>query len=183
MKNAVRTTSPCVIPVGQVPAEDRYLELGGVRVQVPRLWQKRGFSALDGALLALLNAPTGSGKSTLIRMLARAQLEHGRLTRVVIAVPQLLIASPFASKIPLLVDDRVQDWDVGRPLTTGKGSVDKLVTFLCAGPEHTPEGRTLVCSQPDAGRGSQAFDGLRRARRQPLEQLVAAHRRCPPISS
>jgi len=60
-----------------------------------RSWQARGFTALRDHRRRILISPTGSGKSTLMKALTFADLDNDPSSKVIIALPQLLIAGSF----------------------------------------------------------------------------------------
>jgi len=120
--------------------------------KVFRIWQHRGWEALCDSSLRTLVAPTGSGKSILVKALAwkdAAQLGH----KVIIAVPQTIIARSFCDR------DRIEtpegsliNWAPNHLLFGGYsrsafGYVSKLQRFLRAPVHPTVNKRILVCSQ------------------------------------
>ncbi len=129
------------IPAGERPIADHARD----GLSDLRDWQKRGYKALSAASLRILLAPTGSGKSTLIKALCGNDLRLSPAMRAVVAVPQTLIARSFG-RAGLRVDRKPLIWDPGVKLFDGVGSVDALIRFLRAPAAETASARTLVCT-------------------------------------
>lgn len=136
------------LTAGQHPVEDAVSAAGAMKL---RGWQKDGYKALRGHPLRILLAPTGSGKSTLIKALAWDDLDSDPKARVVIAVPQTLIGDSFDA-VDLLIDRRLARWSVDRRLLSGAGSVEALVAFVRDGAK---DGRSLVCTHATLVRAHQ----------------------------
>ena len=146
VKRGVSVVPAMTLKAGVNPAPDRRDVSGAV---VLRGWQAEAYNTLRGEAHRILLAPTGSGKSTLIKSLAAEELQRDPRTKVVIAVPQLIIARSFGD-VPqgILCDGKVVTWKVGHNLADrdGKAAVSALCAFLQGKPGTTPESRTLVCS-------------------------------------
>lgn len=134
------TTIPAfTIPAGQSPVEDKVDAAGAMEL---RGWQVHGFGALRGRPRRILLAPTGSGKSTLIKALACDELASDPARKVVIAVPQTLIGDSFDAA-DLHLDGGPVRWSVGRRLLDGSGTIDALIAFLRGEGDGA---RSLVCT-------------------------------------
>lgn len=127
------------IAAGQEPAED-HADVTGAKAL--RGWQARGLRALRSKALSILLAPTGSGKSTLLKALALTAMRRDPSLKVIIAVPQMLIARSFAQD-DLLIDGKPARWHVAEQhrLIGTNDNVTRLVDFLKSG-----DGRTLICT-------------------------------------
>jgi len=138
----------CIYPG---PAPEPTVEIDGVMSLLA--WQERGFDDLLGQTRRILTAPTGSGKSTLIKALAAVELAAHSDRKVVIAVPQVIIGASFGALrdqcntvTSLRVKGRVHDWEVGVSLLDVADPVKKLMAFLAAPPGETPASRVAVCT-------------------------------------
>ncbi len=82
------------ISTGGKPERDRMLD----GAKLLRYWQDKAFKALFLERQRIIIAPTGSGKSTVLIALGLSDLLEGRADKLVIAVPQSIIASSFVGK-------------------------------------------------------------------------------------
>ena len=98
----------------------------------PREWQSECYDSLiDHKGISIINAPTGSGKSTMISILGSAKLLKDDSIKLIIAVPQTIIGKGFSKKSILLPGDIPVDWDPGVQLC-GKSSknIDTLISWI-----------------------------------------------------
>lgn len=95
-----------------------------------REMQERVYAARDAQYL-LLKAPPASGKSRALMFVALDKLHHQGLRKVIIAVPEKVIASSF-EKAPLTVHGFFTDWDPNPAynLCIPGGEVSKVRTLL-----------------------------------------------------
>jgi len=139
-KPILHTIPAFTTPAGQAPIHDT--TKGTAKGLRP--WQVRGFDALRGKALRILISPTGSGKSTLMKALTLDDLDRDPSGKVIIALPQLLIAGSF-EVADLVIEGRVRHWESSRRLLDGNQTVESVVSFLRDTPT-TPEQRILVCT-------------------------------------
>lgn len=94
--------------------------------------QVPAFKKLKDAKRAILNAPTGWGKSLVIVNLVLHKLLKNPKLRCVIAVPQTLIGRGFVQDWKLRVGRKTVEWVAGQNLcdTQATDTVDALVEFL-----------------------------------------------------
>jgi superfamily II DNA or RNA helicase len=123
--------------------------------------QRGVFAALKDRQFAILNAPTGWGKSLVIIFLVVYKLlRHPRL-RFIISVPQTVIARGFVNKDwKLRIDRKLVDWIVGHNLchTQATDTIAHLIQFLRG--HHTLLGnRILLCTHATL---AQAYKRLKR---------------------
>lgn len=108
--------------------------------------QTKAFHALKDARHAILNAPTGWGKSLVMATLIQHKLLKNPNLRCIIAVPQTVIGEGFTRDWQLKVPGvRVrQDWLVQQDLC-GKQArkVNELISFLSS---KAMRGRVLLCT-------------------------------------
>lgn len=150
--------SRAVQPLVATPLTTMRIPGSGVReiaapvdgARVLRAWQADAFRALDGKSLAILQAPTGSGKSMAIRALKGAELLDDPTRKVVIAVPQRIIAGSFSPESLWVTRGKKRirvDWSADHVLTTGPGEpVQALLDFLAAPAGKTLASRVLLCT-------------------------------------
>ena len=75
-------------------------------VHPPRRWQAECFETIaPNTPIAIINAPTGSGKSTMLSMLAYQRTVSDNKKKTIIAVPQTVIGKGFNTKVFKLFDD------------------------------------------------------------------------------
>ena len=120
-------------------------------VHPPRRWQTECFETIAPKTpIALINAPTGSGKSTMLSMLAYQRTVSDNKKKTIIAVPQTVIGKGFNTKVFKLPNDKVIDWSVGVDLcTNAKDTVEQFSSFLKEDifySEAYPFERILVCT-------------------------------------
>jgi hypothetical protein len=144
MPNKPVVTIPAFVFVtGQEPVSDQ-VDAAGARTL--RGWQQRAYDALREHALRICVAPTGSGKSTLIKALAADELRRDPRNKVIVAVPQCLIARSFAAS-SILVNGTAVAWDADNYLINTRSNVDELCDFVCSEPGDSAEARTMVCTQ------------------------------------
>jgi hypothetical protein len=139
-----------MIPVGRSP-EPLQRDYAG-RCQF-RSWQKTAWHTLLNKTFAILNSPTGSGKSLIQKALAYTYSVYGE--RTVIAVPETTIASSFQADFTpfVLPDGTLMTWDLPEECLllesansmSHQGLVAKLIAFV-EGTEHAPGSRIVVCT-------------------------------------
>ena len=117
----------------------------------PRVWQTECYNTLvNHKGISIINAPTGSGKSTMISLLGSAKLLKDKNLKLIIAVPQTIIGKGFTKKNILLPGDIPVDWDPGVQLC-GKSNknIDSIISWIKA-PVFKPgerfQERILVCT-------------------------------------
>ena len=120
-------------------------------VHPPRKWQSECFETIaSSSPIALINAPTGSGKSTMLSMLAYQRTITDNSKKTIIAVPQTVIGKGFSTKVFKLPSGQVIDWSVGVDLcTNAKDTVEQFSNFLKEDifySEAYPFERILVCT-------------------------------------
>lgn len=117
----------------------------------PRVWQVECYNTLlDHKGISIINAPTGSGKSTMISLLGSAKLLKDKNLKLIIAVPQTIIGKGFTKKNILLPGDIPVDWDPGVQLC-GKSNknIDSIISWIKAPvfkPDERFQERILVCT-------------------------------------
>jgi len=132
--------------------------------------QPAAFQALKDAKCAILNAPTGWGKSIVIIFLVCYKLLRNRKLRCIIAVPQTLIGRNFVNggrnvnwclKIPGI--RKLVDWIVNNNLCDEQANdtIRSLVSFL-KGPHRLFGNRVLVCTHATL---AHAYKRLKKQRR------------------
>jgi len=73
-------------------------EIGSVHP--PRKWQAECFETIaPNNPISIINAPTGSGKSTMLSMLAYQRTVSDNKKKTIIAVPQTVIGKGFNTKV------------------------------------------------------------------------------------
>lgn len=125
-------------------------------------WQRDAFNSLFCKLYAVLNAPTGGGKSTVQKALAFVLARQGEST--IIAVPETLIAGSFKAEFEddgrlveyVLPDGTVMAWDLppenllfADPGSISEdGTIDRIVKFAESrrAKKRVKTGTILVCS-------------------------------------
>lgn len=104
------------------------------RLQAVRAWQARAYRQLGPHMARLIVAATGSGKSYLLKMLALRDLAMKVCQKVILVVPQKVIANGFVSCDPEAIsfpDGKSGVWVVSHDLTKdGSGPVAQLVEFI-----------------------------------------------------
>ena len=101
-------------------------------VHPPRRWQAECFNTIaPNTPIAFINAPTGSGKSTMLSMLAYQRTVADNKKKTIIAVPQTIIGKGFSTKIFKLPDGQVIDWSVGLDLVSDSDDcINQLINFI-----------------------------------------------------
>ena len=144
--------------------------------QRPRLHpaQAAAFRQLRGKRRAILNAPTGWGKSIVMACLIRFALLRNKKLRAIIAVPQTVIAPGFSRRgrcdwllklpgvRPLVA--WLVGWDLCDPQVNN--TVARLIDFL-KGPHPTEGDRVLLCTHATL---CKTYKKLRKQRRLALLQ-------------
>ena len=94
--------------------------------------QKQAFSELQAGHFGILNAPTGWGKSLVLCGLAGDHLLRNARSKVVMCIPQTIIAKGFVGEKKLtLPDGALLDWRVGQNYCDPRpGKVSALTNFL-----------------------------------------------------
>lgn len=133
------------------PAPAPTVEIDGTMVLLE--WQERGFNELCHAQWRIMTAPTGSGKSTLIKALSAVELADDPKMKVVITVPQRIIGGSFGALkdqcnpvTNLRVKGHHYEWEAGVSLLNVANPVKRLLAFLKAPPGKTPAERVAVCT-------------------------------------
>ena len=97
----------------------------------PRKWQAECFDKLKDEQFAIINAPTGTGKSTMISYLVAHKLKKNPSLKAIIVVPQTIIASGFMNSVLLsLPDGTTVEWKPGLFLCDPEKSVDNKTEAL-----------------------------------------------------
>ena len=117
----------------------------------PRAWQTDCYNTLiDHKGISIINAPTGSGKSTMISLLGSAKLLKDKNLKLIIAVPQTIIGKGFTKKNILLPGDIPVDWDPGVQLCDKSNkNIDSIISWIKAPvfkPDERFQERILVCT-------------------------------------
>ncbi len=120
-------------------------------VNPPRNWQYECFETIaPHNPISIIAAPTGSGKSTMLSMLAYQRTVSDNKKKTIIAVPQTVIGKGFNTKVFKLPDGQVIDWSVGVDLCTNtKDTVEQFTNFISEDifySEAYPFERILVCT-------------------------------------
>lgn len=126
-----------------------------------RPMQRQAFEKLYRASDRLVNAPTSSGKSLLMCFVSGRELADEPKRKIVIAVPQTIIAKGFRGARLQHPDGRKSDWKIGVDLCQGsmREKVIEIVEFMVAPPQ---EGRNvLLCSHTSL---SQAYHRIKQKR-------------------
>ena len=131
-------------------------------VHPPRRWQTECFETIaPNTPIALINAPTGSGKSTMLSMLAYQRTVSDVKKKTIIAVPQTVIGKGFNTKVFKLPNDEVIDWSVGVDLcTNANDTVAQFTNFIKEDifySETYPFERILVCTHATLVAAFQSF--------------------------
>ncbi|MEY4572219.1 MAG: hypothetical protein RLZ10_1445 [Bacteroidota bacterium] len=131
-------------------------------VHPPRKWQSECFEIIAPPTpIALINAPTGSGKSTMLSMLAYQRTLSDNKKKTIIAVPQTVIGKGFNTKVFKLPDGQVIDWSVGLDLCTkANDTVEQFTNFIKEDffySEAYPFERILVCTHSTLVAAFQSF--------------------------
>ena len=118
----------------------------------PRRWQAECFETIaPNHPIAFINAPTGSGKSTMLSMLAYHRTLNDSKKKAIIVVPQTIIGKGFKSKIFKLPNDNVVDWSIGLDLVSeSNDNFNQLVSFIIDDIHYSKEypfERVAVCSR------------------------------------
>lgn len=121
-------------------------------VHPPRRWQAECFETIAPSTpIAFINAPTGSGKSTMLSMLAYHRTINDIKKKAIIVVPQTIIGKGFKSKIFKLPNDNVVDWSIGLDLVSeSNDNFNQLVSFIIDDIHYSKEypfERVAVCSK------------------------------------
>ena len=112
-----------------------------------RNWQVDCRKQLQNEQLAVINAPTGSGKSIVIASIAWKKAANNN-KKVIICVPETLIASSFGKKIKVKLTDGTKiDWDPKTNLCNQKGikTIEELVSFLSTKGNSDINERIVIC--------------------------------------
>ena len=120
-------------------------------VHPPRKWQAECFETIaPNTPIAFINAPTGSGKSTMLSMLAYQRTVSDFKKKTIIAVPQTVIGKGFKTKVFKLPDGQVIDWSVGLDLVSDSDDcINQLTNFISDDIYYSKEypfERIAVCS-------------------------------------
>ena len=101
-------------------------------VHPPRNWQTECFSTISSPNpISIINAPTGSGKSTMLSMLAYHRTISDNNKKTIIAVPQTVIGKGFKNKIFKLPCGKIVDWSVGFDLVSdSENTINQLIDFI-----------------------------------------------------
>ena len=101
-------------------------------VHPPRKWQSECFETIaPNNPISIINAPTGSGKSTMLSMLAYQRTVSDNKKKTIIAVPQTIIGKGFSTKVFKLPDGKVIDWSVGLDLVSDSDDcINQLINFI-----------------------------------------------------
>ena len=131
-------------------------------VHPPRKWQSECFETIAPSNpISVINAPTGSGKSTMLSMLAYQRTVSDVKKKTIIAVPQTVIGKGFNTKVFKLPDGQVIDWSVGVDLcTNAKDTVDQFTNFIKEDIYYSqayPFERILVCTHATLVAAFQSF--------------------------
>ena len=112
----------------------------------PKKWQREMFEALAPKQYRSITTPTGSGKSVGVVMLACRDRDNGQ--KVLVSVPQTIIASSFRTRKIQLPDGSVADWcPRNNPEdATIAGQVQTVVDFVLDAVPVTPALRSMLCT-------------------------------------
>lgn len=145
------------IPYSQQPAI--YLEIPAVATPPTettdgfyelREWQTRCFNKLRGRRNWMIIAPPAAGKSVEICAIAADRLKRDDDLKVIIAVPQTMIAAGFRANRIVLPDGTRVEWTIqsGHDLCRERPqqSAAHLVGFLSAPNSQEPMSRVLLCT-------------------------------------
>ena len=139
------------VPAVRLPIEPKGLQSTNPAdgYQIMRGWQDRAFDALQSSHHWILNAPMASGKTFLICALGANWLRTTPDLRVIIAVPQLMIAPGFRHNNFELPDGTRTTWKIEVDLTheSAKNSTAHLLQFMKGGTS-----RTLLCTHATLAR-------------------------------
>jgi hypothetical protein len=117
-----------------------------------RPWQQRAFGELADSWNIIINSPTGSGKSLLVKVLAAHSMVKDQNLRTIISVPQTIIGSGFGADEIVVPRVGEVDWCPSQQLcedNSEESKVEKLLGFLGAKPGQSVRGinsRIAVCS-------------------------------------
>ncbi len=166
--SSVKSFTSIQIPYGDKPEA---LLTGDGGVKMLKEWQDEGYNKLRGVQRRTLIAPTGSGKSLLIKALAAEELARDPKARVVIAVPQKIIGSSFGSESVCLRDGKRVDFEIdsANMLLNGVGCVNAITEWLKAKPGKTIGSRTIVCTQATLNAAHKKIMDGRKSKRSPWE--------------
>lgn len=141
-KNNITINNISVIKTG---ANGRYDGNAKGALQM-RPWQKRAFAQLKGKQRRIIIAPTGSGKSILLKALAYKDLAAGN--KVIIIVPQSIIAQRSFQQATYikLPNGKEIEWCAANFLINQNDTVTKLLAFIEAPIGATPNSRILICT-------------------------------------
>lgn len=120
-------------------------------VNSARKWQCECFDALaDSNKISIINAPTGSGKSTMLSMLAYHRTLQNSKQKTIIAVPQTVIGKGFNTKTFKMPNNQIIEWAVGTDLCSNpKNTIEQFHRFIKEDifyAEQDPFERILVCT-------------------------------------
>jgi len=140
-----------------------------------RSMQAEAFGVLMNVLFRMINAPTGSGKSAEICFLAARELHDNPKRKVVIVVPQTIIAKGFGDARLAYADGRELAWHVSRDLCNGnmRNKVAKIIEFL-QGKQPAAE-RVLLCSHTSFAQAYHKLTDRRKAFRNVTVWIDEAH--------
>ena len=142
-------------------AKDLSYDLGPSE-KIPTKWQEECYRVLVNEARGLINAPTGSGKSTIIAYLISGKLNANPKLKVIITVPQIIIAGGFKTnnkEISIILPDAVKDaqgnpevtpWKIDESMCSEINMDSKtlhLKNFLEQKSPASMDQRVLVCSQ------------------------------------
>ena len=131
-----------VIEAGSNPAKIITTEDG---YDCPLDWQNECYNYLADARYRLVLAPTGSGKSFIIRCLAWHDICIGN--KVIIIIPETILRPSFYSSKFILPNGSKVNWNPYHFLFGIKSStIEELYNFVKNPPGSTPASRTLICT-------------------------------------
>jgi len=109
--------------------------------------QKRAYEALYGQQFQILNAPTGAGKSLQIIFSSAREMDENPKQKVLIVVPQTIIAKGFGPCTLVYPDGKHLSWDPGYNLcdATERERVAKVREFLTT-PRKDLEHGCMICT-------------------------------------
>lgn len=128
-----------------------------------REWQEDCYNSFEGADHWILNTPMASGKSFEICCLALRELKNNTKLKVIIAVPQTIIADSFLHNRIELPDGTKHDWFVQYNLCREQTESNKLYlqSFLMSeGSADMVQDRVIVCTHATLVAGYREYPEL-----------------------
>jgi len=115
-------------------------------VTIPKKWQNKMAKQLGEVSYRSITTPTGSGKSVGVQLLACKDRDNG--LKVLIAVPQCIIAGSYGARKLQRLDKTITDWCARfGPLDASSVSrVQEIVDFVLNPVPVTPALRVFVCT-------------------------------------